>query len=182
MNSQFEKLTILIKLLDFIPNVLSTAFIYWLFSWLFNKFIWKCSLIKKWHGIPNLNGEWTGSLNTSYHHSPIDMNMTIKQTWSEISFKSTFPTTQSKSYSNVAAIYMDDLRGLSIYFGFINESSCLETKLQRYYGYNILSLSQDSNIITAQYFNNRPNPNEWIKGGNMGTFTLTKTNDTTDKT
>ena len=97
------------------------------------------------------------------------MKLDVIQTWSEISFRSTFP--KSTSSSNTAAIHMEDNRGVSIYFGFHNNSTDIETGMQSYDGYNILTMV-DKNTLSARYFNNRPNPKKSIKGGNMGTFSL----------
>lgn len=151
------------------PNFLEAAVIYSMLSFFYEKSIWKCTLIRPLHGIPNLNGTWRGKLQSSFSCEPIDMELVINQTWSEISFISTFP--QSTSYSNTAAIHMEDNRGISIYFGYHNESSDTNTGMQSYDGYNILTL-KDKDTIVGRYFNNRPNPDKSIKGGNMGSFSL----------
>lgn len=163
-----------VKASGILPNVLEAAFIYWLISYAFEHWIWKCPAIRWIHKIPNLNGHWKGNLNSSYSDDPISMELEVCQTWSEISFKSKFP--KSESYSNTAAIHIEHNRGVSIYFGFHNDSTEISTGMQSYDGYNILTL-QGKNTITARYFNNRPNlkkNSKGIKGGNMGTFTLTR--------
>lgn len=154
-----------------LPNFLEAAVIYSIVSFIFENCLWKCPLIRCVHRIPNLNGHWEGTLCSSFSEETIPMKLDIVQTWSDISFRSTFP--KSTSSSNTAAIYIDDNRGISIYFGFHNDSNDIETGMQSYDGYNILSLT-DKDTLTARYFNNRPNPKKSIKGGNMGTFTVTR--------
>lgn len=157
--------------IDLIPNVIGVMTIYTGMEYLFENFIWKWNIVYKWHKIPNLNGLWIGKLTSSYNKKTIDMEMTIEQTWSEISFKGHFG--KSESFSNIAAINVDSIRGVSIYFGFHNESNDVNTCTQSYDGYNILTL-KSKDQINAKYFNNRPNPDKKIKGGNIGTYTLNR--------
>lgn len=161
--------------LGFVPNILETAFVFSLLTWFFETHAWKWEILMRIHGIPNLNGTWNGQLKSSFSNVPIEMEMEIKQTWSNIWFHSRFPATNSESNSNNAAICTESNRGLSVYFGFQNESSDINSGMQTYDGYNILSLA-DNNTISAKYFNNRPNPKKNIKGGNMGTFELKRSN------
>lgn len=155
--------------LGIVPNIFEAAVIFYLLTRFFETYAWKWKIFMKIHGIPNLNGTWNGQLQSSYSDTPIEMKMEIKQTWSEISFHSSFPATNSDSFSNNAAICTESNRGLSIYFGFQNESYNIDSGMQTYDGYNILTLP-DKNTISAKYFNNRPNPKKSIKGGNMGNF------------
>lgn len=162
----------IVKLLEWLevnPNFFGIPFWYGIITFFYDKCIWK--LFKWWHHIPNLEGKWEGSLISSFNEKRIPMEMEIKQTWSKISFKSTFPKTESSSYSNVAAIYVDGNNGTEIYFGFKNDSDSIADGLQSYNGYNILRLITEDKI-KARYFNERENPN--YKGGNKGVFELTK--------
>jgi hypothetical protein len=170
-NTPLSSISDFIFSLGIIPNILEAAVIFSLLTWFFETRAWKWKILMRIHGIPNLNGTWNGQLKSSYSDEPIEMSMEIKQTWSEISFHSNFPATHSESASNNAAICTESNRGLSIYFGFQNESSDINSGMQTYDGYNILSLP-DENTISAKYFNNRPNPKKSIKGGNMGNFEL----------
>ena len=136
--------TVLSRILEFIsstgifPNFLEAAAIFSLLSIVFEKWIWKLRPVRFLHGIPDLNGHWEGELHSSYSDEVIHMNLDIVQTWSEISFRSTFP--KSTSCSNTAAIHMEDNRGISIYFGFHNDSTDIASGMQSYDGYNILTM------------------------------------------
>jgi len=97
------------------------------------------------------------------------MSLDVVQTWSKISFVSTFPN--SKSESNVASIFIERDGIMKVGFGFINHSRELQ---HQYDGYNILDLDDDTHLF-GRYFNNRDNSNVGNKGGNIGTFILHKT-------
>ena len=168
-NSRIKSVVNLLEWLEVNPNFLGIPFWYGILTVVYDKYIWK--LLIKWHQIPDLNGKWVGKLISSFGEKSIDMEMEIEQTWSKISFKSIFPQTNSLSYSNVAAIYVDGNNGTEIYFGFKNESYSVQNKMQSYNGYNVLKLFGNSKI-KARYFNERENPDPNIKGGNKGIFEL----------
>ncbi len=151
------------------PNFLEAAVIFSLLSFVFERWIWKLPPVRFFHRIPDLNGHWEGELFSSYSEEAIHMDLDIVQTWSEISFRASFP--KSTSSSNTAAIHMEDSRGISIYFGFHNDSTDITSGMQSYDGYNILTLD-DKDTLSARYFNNRPSHRKTVKGGNMGTFNL----------
>lgn len=171
--SEIKSLVELVRWFEVNPNIFGIPFLYAVISLLYDKWIWKWSLLRRWHNIPDLNGKWEGSLTSSYNGKTIPMEMDIEQTWSGISFKSTFPQTNSNSYSNVAAIYVDGNNGIEISFAFKNDSYSVPDKIQSYNGYNILKLV-NNNKIKARYFNDRDNPNPEFKGGNKGTFEIVK--------
>ena len=97
--------------------------------------------------------------------------LTIKQTWSKISFVASFPDTNSKSESNCASFFIETNGDKKIGFGFVNRSR--EVSAQQYDGYNVLELDSE-NEIAGRYFNNRDNSAFGIDGGNKGQFKLTR--------
>ncbi len=154
-------------------NILGVSFWYGILTWFYNDVAWKWKCFKALHGIPDLSGEWEGNLKSSFNDKEIPMEMKVKQTWSKISIQTDFTKTNSLSSSNVAAIYVDGSKGTQIFFGYSNDSYDISSKMQTHAGYNILTLLND-NKIKARYFNDRQNPDPKIKGGNKGTFELTK--------
>ena len=88
----------------------------------------------------------------------------------KINFYATFP--ESTSSSNVASIFIERDGKVTVGFGFINHSRELP---QQYDGYNILEIDDDTHLF-GRYFNNRDNSNIGHKGGNIGTFKLSKIN------
>lgn len=166
---KWKEIVKVVGLTGIIPNVFSTAVIYKIIYWLYDECIWKCSLIKKWHNVPDLNGVWRGKLKSSYNNEIIDMKMEIIQTWTNITFLSTFKNSNSKS-SN-ATIFIESEREVEIFFVYHNQSSDPTYGTQSYDGCNKLSYDGDSKI-EAVYFNNRPNNKSKYKGGNIGHFKL----------
>lgn len=162
-----------LNLVDILPNIIGVSLVYGIITWLYNKYIWKINIIQKIHGVPNLNGSWEGSLISSFNNTSIPMEMIVEQNWNSISIIAKYPNTNSSSHSNTATIKLRDSRTTILSFGFHNQSTDVSTNMQEYDGYNILTINSD-NTITAKYFNDRPNPNSNIRGGNKGTFTLNK--------
>ena len=123
---------------------------------------------EKYFKYTNLNGHWEGSLHSATQRTNIDMKLDIKQTWSKISFISTFP--KSRSESNMANMWIERGGITKVGFGFFNRSRELQ---HQYDGYNILELDNEDHLF-GRYFNNRDNENTGIRGGNVGTFELNR--------
>ena len=151
-------------------NFIGVTFLYALIYGFFDNYIWKWKPLRKVLNVPDLNGHWEGELTSATYQTTIHMDLNIKQTWSKISFVSTFP--KSKSESNVASIFIERDGIVKVGFGFINHSRELP---HQYDGYNILDLDDDNHLF-GRYFNNRDNSNVGNRGGNIGIFELRKTN------
>lgn len=158
----------LLSRFELIPSIIQIPILFAFFNWLYNNHLWKCKWFQKWHGIPDLSGEWSGSLTSSYQNKKIDMTLVIKQTWTTISCRSAFK--ESLSYSESASLFTNDVRGPVLRFSFQNKSENLECGAQTYEGYNMLALEDDQ--LNGFYMNNRTNPNQ--TGGNIGTINLHK--------
>lgn len=132
----------------------------------FDKFVWRC--LSKVLGVPNINGEWCGTLTSSHKinrmPTEIDMKLTVHQTWDKISFRAIYPN--SESVSSTASIQIEASLNPIIAFSFINDSKDVKLKTKKYDGYNILTLN--GNNLSGRYFTNREN-------GTIGTFSLEKT-------
>ncbi|WP_050642210.1 MULTISPECIES: hypothetical protein [Clostridia] len=151
-------------------NFIGVTFLYGALYWGFDNFVWRWKIVKKFLNVPDLRGHWEGELTSTTYKTKLDMKLDVKQTWSKISFVSTFP--KSKSESNVAAIFIERDGIVKIGFGFINHSREFP---HQYDGYNILDMDDDNHLF-GRYFNNRDNSNVGNSGGNMGTFELRKYN------
>ena len=161
------------NILDAFFDIISAPAIYTILYWWFDKKLWKTKYINKVLEIPNLNGEWSGKAKSSFgDNNEYTMNLSIKQTWSKISFIASFPDTNSKSESNCASFFIESNGDKKIGFGFVNRSR--EVNAQQYDGYNVLELDSE-NEMAGRYFNNRDNSLFGIVGGNKGQFKLTRT-------
>ena len=173
--NQSEALSLFVKTIldsEIVPSIISASVIYKVLLYLFDRFLWKFKPLNLILGIPDLNGKWTGTLQSSFDDKSYDMILEIKQTWTKIQCKSSFD--KSSSNSKIASIYLNDPESPVLYFSFHNQSQDLETRSQQYDGFNILSLSTDKKSLSGKYFNDRPNPKKTIKGGNMGKIELFK--------
>jgi hypothetical protein len=74
-----------IKLPSWVP-VPSVFAVYGAFYWLFDKFLWKWSLLNKVLSTPNLNGTWTMLMKSSRdnYSTEYEGTLTITQTWTKI--------------------------------------------------------------------------------------------------
>lgn len=103
----FDSLYQMGNFLDVFGDIISTPTIYAMLYILFDNVLWKVKWINKFLGIPNLNGVWKGMAKSSFDESKeYSMELTVKQTWSKISFVSEFLDTNSKSQSNSAAFLL----------------------------------------------------------------------------
>lgn len=171
--SKFSDILQLLKFLEVNSNIIGVPIIYAILSLSYNNCLWKNKWLKKLHQIPDISGEWKGELISTFNRKTIKMELTIEQKWNKILFSSNFPETNSRSHSNVAAIYVEAPGNVVIYFGYKNDSYDINSNMQTHFGYNILNLISETEI-EAKYFNDRDNPDPNIKGGNKGVFKLAK--------
>ena len=168
------KIKDMVERLGFLPDILSFTFWYLVIWGLFDKIVWKCPIIQKFHSVPNINGVWEGEL-TSCYDEPLkhSMKLTVIQTWSQIHFTAKFE--KSSSESNIVSIQTDENGHPVIYFCFQNQSQDVSQHQQVYYGFNRIDLND--NVMDGRYSNDRPSNKQDRTDGNCGTFTLTKSSD-----
>lgn len=75
---------------------------------LYSKRLWRLSVFRRLHHIPDLSGQWKGSYQSSYpdqdgQRTTKDMTMTIHQTFTSINIRCVFPGS-SESYAEVVGI------------------------------------------------------------------------------
>lgn len=170
---QFVWIDQVLKICDTVgvtTNFIGVPFLYGVIYWIFDKYLWKQKIFKRFLNVPDLNGYWEGKLTSLTYQTTMDMKLEVKQQWSKINFYATFP--ESTSSSNVASIFIERDGKVTVGFGFINHSRELP---QQYDEYNILEIDDDTHLF-GRYFNNRDNSNIGHKGGNIGTFKLSKIN------
>lgn len=122
------------------------------------KFIWKWRFVQKIHTVPNLAGKWKGTLITSFQENgkkkEMDVTLRIKQDWNKISIISSFIT--SESCSKTASLYSDSNEGIVLTFTYNNTASGnVDWDSKMHTGCNILTLSEDKDILEGYYFTNR---------------------------
>jgi hypothetical protein len=138
----------------------SVLFFYGLFFIVFDKWVWK--LIRK-IGItktPNLNGQWTGQLKSSFdeHLTGIVATLKIYQTWTKI--KIILTTEQSLSKSETASVAIDTPEGIYLTYQYINEprSGAVNT-MSIHRGTARLLFNEKECTLTGEYYSGRDRQN-----------------------
>lgn len=166
------KIEQVIDTLGIVPDFVSVPFWFALLSWFYGSCLWKTPVFKKLHNVPDLNGKWTGFLESSYDKSQkYKMDLIVNQTWRKIHFTAVFD--KSTSESNVVAILTEKTGRPTIYFGYENESHDIHAHQQMYIGYNKIEFTVDGKL-RGRYSNDRPSNSINKSDGNCGVFLLEK--------
>lgn len=160
---QFDKIGIAV-------NQVSVLGIFGIIYLSYSKFLWKTKVFKKFHNVPDLNGEWDGGYLSSYidefgQPKKDGCSATIKQDWNKISIKCKFGESSS-SYSKTASLYVDDIEGVMLTFTYINDSKNPNWEARKHDGCNIFHCGDG--VLDGKYFTDRGN-------GTHGTIQLMKT-------
>jgi len=134
----------------------------------FNKWGWKIfnkiGLIKT----PNISGNWTGHLQTSFdeHSSEIEANLTIFQNWTKI--KIILKTEESTSRSETASIITDVPEGKYLNYQYINEPKSYSANTMHIHrGTTRLLYDDNEESLIGEYFTGRDRQN-------FGSFNFSK--------
>lgn len=151
---------------------IGTLALFGVFWGIFDKYLWKRPFIQRFHGIPDLNGEWCGELISSFKDSSginksCPMRLVITQTFSKMQCQSIYPS--SCSYSSIACIqgYNPETQSCLLEYAYGNEagkSSVIEARWESdHLGFSRIRCIADK--MDGQYFTNRT-------PGTKGTFSL----------
>lgn len=138
----------------------SVLFFYGLFFVIFDKWLWQYLKKIKFVKTPNLNGEWTGNLKSSFdnHSAEVKARLKIFQTWTRI--KILLTTNQSSSQSETASIVIDAPEGNYLSYQYINEpkSSTINT-MSIHRGTVRLIFDEKKNTLNGEYYSGRDRQN-----------------------
>jgi len=85
--------------------------------WVFDKYLWKLSLIRPLLKIPNLNGQWKGTLKRKDHGKEIDeqieVELFVTQSWTKLSFvlennNENSVSGRTRSFSRVVGLFVEN--------------------------------------------------------------------------
>jgi len=138
----------------------SVLFFYGILFEIFDRWLWrylkKVNIIKT----PNLIGEWSGNLKSSFdnHSSEIKATLKIFQTWTRI--KILMITDQSSSHSESASIVVDTPEGKYLSYQYINDpkSTAVET-MGIHRGTVRLVFDEKKNTLEGEYYSGRGRQN-----------------------
>ena len=142
---------------DFLADPGSAAFCYLVLYQLFDRWLWKWSLLR-WIGlikIPNLNGSWQATLKSSYNNYQAEYtgSVEIKQTWTAISIRLLRP--QSHSYSQSASVLTDAGEGTRVSYEYLNEPQIGEAStmaIHRGTAVQVLHEEKNQRRLRGQYY------------------------------
>ncbi|MGA2269051.1 MAG: hypothetical protein ABSH44_11335 [Bryobacteraceae bacterium] len=146
------------------PPIDTMAF-YGIFYGLFEKYVWKWSLLGWLHivRIPNLSGTWRGEVRpaetggvSSGLATPTEITVKIQQTWTTMLI--TGRTTLSQSHSLSGNLLVADERSMS--YEYMNEpSAAAPGTMHSHRGVARLSLNKEDTVLEGEYYSGRDRQN-----------------------
>lgn len=152
------------------PTILSlvgAGAVYGALYWLFDRRIWKVSLLAKLLKVPDLSGKWecTGYPVNSPSAVPWKGSATIIQSWDRLRVHIETPNSVSDSLS--AALLYDEAVGFRLMYHYCNTPRVTAQALAPHHGFAELIFAPGEQSAAGDYFNGR--------GRNtFGTMALTK--------
>jgi hypothetical protein len=153
------------QLIDDIDNIgfslgsISVLALFGVLYYLFSKHLWKLKFLYRFLNVPNLNGEWIGTLKSSYkddsgENVQLGATLEIRQDWEKITIQSTFGS--SHSFSDAAVIRIDSNKGITLLFSYSNENEDIKLSSEGDPGHRGLNeLVFKDNTLKGGYFTNR---------------------------
>lgn len=138
---------------------------------IFKKWLWKISKIQNLTGIKNIQGIWRGKILSNYDNKEhIIEQVVIKQSFNK--YKIVFETKESKSYSNINEIRINEFDRMELQYMYRNEAPVnLREKNPMHFG--VAKLEYKNDKLLGTYWTDRE-----IDGGKntRGTMELEKVN------
>ena len=123
--------------------------------WVFDNHVWRWQLWRKLGlmRVPDLNGKWTGNVESSYGNGSIhEVTIFITQRWSKLLV--TFETEQSRSHSISGALKVVDLANPEVSYLYVNQPKALAPgSMQIHRGTAFLELK--GSVLEGEYYTGR---------------------------
>ncbi len=141
---------------------LSVIIFYEVFYLIFDKWLWKLPLIPV--KVPNLNGEWKGTLDSNYNETNdnsltrVTPKMEITQTWQDIEIR--LKTDQSTSETVTAAFFTKNPNAVKLSYQYLSDPNphTIES-MHKHEGTGWVTLSKDRKSFEGSYYNGRDSEN-----------------------
>lgn len=148
-------------------SLIGAGSVYIALYWLFSKYVWKITAVRRLLKVPNLAGTWhcAGLTQESQPNIVWTGRMKISQSWDKLRIR--LDTEQSASDSVAAALLFDELLGYRLMYHYRNTPRIGEIGLSAHHGFAELLFSEDGLSAAGEYFNGRGR-STW------GTLLLTK--------
>ncbi len=129
--------------------------------WIFNKYLWRISMLRTFLLVPDLNGKWAVEGTTTLKNgkeAEYNWNgvFTITQSWSKILIH--LRASQSASKSVSASIHLEDSVGYRLLYHYENEPTADQPQLKKHAGsaellFDLEGLTADGHYYTDQHRN-----------------------------
>lgn len=132
---------------------------------IFKKWIWKLKIISNFTGIKNIQGEWTGILHSNYDDKEHSIEkIIIKQSFNK--YKIVMETKESKSFSDINEIKINDFDRMELQYLYKNEAPVnLRKKNPMHFG--VAKLEYENNKLIGTYWTDRELENGSNTRGSM---------------
>lgn len=125
---------------------------------LFNKYLWKISWLRRILLVPDLNGTWKCQGHTTLKNGvpasyDWESTVSISQSWSKILIHS--KTSQSESKSISASIYHEEGIGYRLLYQYNNKPNADELDLMNHSGSSELLFTEDTSSASGSYYTDR---------------------------
>lgn len=129
---------------------------------LFDNVLWKRGVFRRFHGIPDLNGEWIGHATSSFKDEDgnpysCDMKLRITHTFTKIQCTACFATSESESSCVGISACNAERDSCRLEFSYENEAGenavRVGTWQESHLGFNRIRC--EGNTMKGQYFTNR---------------------------
>lgn len=143
----------------------SVILFYEFFYYLFDSKLWKYFHFVPSMKVPNLNGNWKGTLNSSYKDprtddkTTINATMQISQTWQKIEIR--LKTDNSNSKTVTAAFFTKNPNAIELSYQYQNEpnpNAEIDT-MHMHKGTGWITLAPDTKSFEGGYYNGRDSKN-----------------------
>lgn len=125
---------------------------------LFDKYLWKISWLRKVLLVPDLNGRWSCNGHTNLKNAKLvdydwKATVSITQSWSKILIH--LKTSQSESKSISASIYHEPGVGYRLLYQYNNKPNASELDLNNHSGSAELLFTEDTTSASGSYYTDR---------------------------
>lgn len=123
---------------------------------IFDTHLWKVSFINQFLDLPNLNGQWKGTLQSSFNDYSVDYphEFIIDQTFSKIHIFNEVET--SESHSIMGAINRLNSKYMVLKFEYLNEPTKPNPSgMVSHYGVNTLKIYENGTKLKGEYYTDK---------------------------
>lgn len=147
-----------IVLSGLLSSLIIILFCFYGVYYLFDNFLWKAPLIRKWVGCPNISGYWEGEISNN-KGLKIKVSVEIKQTWTKIILNLYTETASSKT--TTLAFFTENSNNPSLIYVYQNITKNSDI-LHDHGGTGKLTFYKDKMMLEGNYYTDEKRKNNGI--------------------